>query len=228
MILFSILWHLLYEIFFSSYLWGILSLVLWLQVQWWENCFLCNAKQGWWFSLEDGSSTQGEGTMAFPWAWNTTISAWWVIWHGTIRLEEGCITDKDQKERVNQMIEDQKPFKGKPLLVASASGKWTQLFPWLKVVFLCVVFPARVFPHTIANRPKTSLFVFVKLSHSMQKLCVVWKKRVNGRVFLIEWKRKWNGYKELCFYVYKLSIKEEKDQNRKTNYCTCLTNWSVD
>ena len=172
MILFSILWHLLYEIFFSSYLWGILSLVLWLQVQWWENCFLCNAKQGWWFSLEDGSSTQGEGTMAFPWAWNTTISAWWVIWHGTIRLEEGCITDKDQKERVNQMIEDQKPFKGKPLLVASASGKWTQLFPWLKVVFLCVVFPARVFPHTIANRPKTSLFVFVKLSHSMQKLCV--------------------------------------------------------
>ena len=82
------------------------------------------------------------------------------------------ITDNDQKERVNQMIEDQKPFKGKPLLVASASGKWTQLFPWLKVVFLCVVFPARVFPHTIANRPKSSLFVFVKLSHSMQKLCV--------------------------------------------------------
>lgn len=33
------------------------------------------------------------------------------------------ITDNDQKERVNQMIEDQKPFKGKPLLVASASGK---------------------------------------------------------------------------------------------------------
>lgn len=138
------------------------------------------------------------------------------------------ITDNDQKERVNQMIEDQKPFKGKPLLVASASGKWTQLFPWLKVVFSCVVFPARVFPHTIANRPKSSLFVFVKLSHSMQKLCVVWKKRVNGRVFLIEWKRKWNGYKELCFYMYKLNLKEEKDQNRKTNYCTCLTNWSVD
>lgn len=173
MILFSILWYLLYEIFFSSSLWGILSLVLWLQVQWWENCFLCNAKQGWWFSLEDGSSTQGEGTMAFPWAWNTTISAWWVIWHGTIRLcKKVDITDNDQKERVNQMIEDQKPFKGKPLLVASASGKWTQLFPWLKVVFLCVVFPARVFPHTIANRPKSSLFVFVKLSHSMQKLCV--------------------------------------------------------
>ena len=33
-----------------------------------RTLFLCNAKQGWRFSLEDGSSTQVEGTMAFPWA----------------------------------------------------------------------------------------------------------------------------------------------------------------
>ena len=65
---------------------------------------LCNTKQGWWISSEDGSSNKyAFGKMlvisseppsswrdcSFSLAKNTTICAWWVLWHGAIWLELG-------------------------------------------------------------------------------------------------------------------------------------------
>ena len=65
---------------------------------------LCNTKQGWWISSEDGSSNKyAFGKMLVissepPSSWrdcssslakNTTICAWWVLWRGAIWLELG-------------------------------------------------------------------------------------------------------------------------------------------
>ena len=65
---------------------------------------LCNTKQGWWISSEDGSSNKyAFGKMlvisseppsswrdcSFSLAKNTTICAWWVLWRGAIWLELG-------------------------------------------------------------------------------------------------------------------------------------------
>ena len=84
---------------------GILSLVLWLQIQWREYRLIRNSEQGWWIPSADGSGTQvcfwedacnrlrgpiqGERAVAFPRARDTSIYNWWVLWHGTLWVEEG-------------------------------------------------------------------------------------------------------------------------------------------